>query len=268
MNRYARTSPSVHTEVKSIRRPFSNFEFLDEQGMAFSPFRRLLSQIRQFDGQTLVAEQLDAPDDLCEEDEDIRRRCPSFSPVRRLRWSFFNSVFTATEEIPDVDPDSFLGYAIIREDDFPQSGKRSRIYESVVRKSRHSNNYVHGERSWRCVVSGHTFSVAGYLYAQQNGVSNCCAHVALRTAAARFHPDGDMSYREMNRLLGLEDVDFRQPGIGVDTTRMPEVLKAAGATCFVGHYDDPALPPPAPFQKYIYGSIESGYPALVAFASS
>ena len=44
-------------------------------------------------------------------------------------------------------------------------------------------------------------------------------------------------------------------------------LEAAGAKCFPADYSNPSANPP-PFQKYIYGSIESGYPAIVIFGTT
>ena len=112
------------------------------------------------------------------------------------------------------------------------------------------------------------FKVNGYLYAQQNALTNVCAHVALRTAAARFHPNGDMSYREMNQLLGIDHVKVKMgEGSGLTTQQMQRVLEAAGAKCFPADYSNPSANPP-PFQKYIYGSIESGYPAIVIFGTT
>ena len=117
-------------------------------------------------------------------------------------------------------------------------------------------------------MAGKSFKVNGYLYAQQNALTNVCAHVALRTAAARFHPNGDMSYREMNQLLGIDHVNVKMgEGNGLTYQQMQQVLEAAGAKCFPADYSNPSANPP-PFQKYIYGSIESGYPAIVIFGTT
>ena len=115
-------------------------------------------------------------------------------------------------------------------------------------------------------VGGKPFTVSGYLYAQQNGLTNVCAHVALRTAAARFHPAGDMSYREMNTLAAAGHAKARTED-GLTVQEMVQVLEAAGARCFQADYSEPTANPP-PFQKYIYGSIESGYPAIVIFGTT
>jgi hypothetical protein len=76
----------------------------------------------------------------------------------------------------------------------------------------------------------------------------------------------EISYRRMNQILGLPSAD-RDPGEGIDTAEMVKLLRTAGVRCFVADYrpKEPKLLPPAPFQKYVYGSVESGYPAIVSF---
>lgn len=96
-------------------------------------------------------------------------------------------------------------------------------------------------------------------------MTNICAHVALRTAAARFHPAGDMSYRQMNQLLGFDQVMKKTEGLNLQ--QMVKVLEAAGAKCFQADYSKPNAAAP-PFQKYLYGSIESGYPAIIIFGTT
>jgi len=140
----------------------------------------------------------------------------------------------------------------------------------VLRPSRHPNNFIHGVQTWPCRVAGEEFQIEGYLYAQQNNTTNACAHVALRTAAARFHPNGDMSYREMNRIAGI-DLSKLCPGqpCGLSAEQMLTILEAAGARCFPADYTLPSdQQPNVPFQKYLYGSIESGYPAILLFGTA
>ncbi len=217
------------------------------------------------EGRTMVIESLADPEDLREENEDLRTRNPDFQLSKAYRLSFFTARFTTQQRLPHVTDDEFIGYAVVKEDCAPSFGEKRRVYESVIRSSRLTNNFVRGGQNWPCVVGGRTFKVKGYLYAQQNGLTNVCAHVALRSAAARFHPAGDMSYREMNLLLGVDHVNVKTSGLTYQ--QMQAVLEAAGAKCFPADYTQPSTNPP-PFQKYIYGSIESGYPAIVNFGTT
>jgi len=200
-------------------------------------------------------------EDLREENEDIRKLCPSFSSQdsQAYRLSFFSGELKTKEQLANIPDEQFLGYAIVKVDDVASNQNITRVYESVLRSSSRQNNFIRGAQRWQCSAAGKTLHVSGYLYAQQNGLTNCCAHVALRTVAARFHRDGDMPYREMNKLVGIDHVR-RKAGNGLTCLEMAGILEQAGARCFGANYG--TLPPAGavspPFQKYLYGSVESG----------
>jgi len=269
-----RTSSGKLVDLITIHRPFSNFDFIDQQFDGLPSLRRIMSQVRQNQGETMVIEELDLHDarDLCEENEDIRRRYGALSSSSAYRLTFFSKPIQERRHIDGLENADFVGYAVVKRDDVA-SGRRikTRIYESVVRPSRHVNNYIRRAQEWKCSPLGTEFSVQGYIYAQQNAMTNVCAHAALRATAASFHQQGDMSYREMNDLLGIDHVSRKvggPDGGGLTQYEMAEVLRAAGAKCILIDYtdaDDADTSPP--FQKWLYGSIESGFPAIVCFAA-
>ncbi len=268
MNRFARTSPGQSLEIVPVERPYSFFHLIEGRFPGCQPLRRIFSQVRMHQGRTMVIEQLGQPDDLREENEDLRTRSPDLKSSAAYRLSFFKSQFATPRGLKTATEEDFIGYVVVKEDSALSFGKMRRIYESVIRPIRVVNNFVRGGQDWSCRVNSKPFKVNGYLYAQQNGLTNVCAHVALRSVAARFHPSGDMSYREMNRLLGVDHLTVKMgDGNGLTTQQMQRVLEAAGAKCFPADYSNPSANPP-PFQKYIYGSIESGYPAIVVFGTT
>jgi len=271
MCQFARQAPSTSVEVIQVEPPFSNFSFVEETftHQLVWPIRRVLSQTRTLGAKTMVLERLDSAsaEDLREEQEDLRSHFGSDVASRVWRLSFFAKAFAKEGDLEHVDGDQFLGYAILKEDKRDGLGATHSIYESVVRPSRRENNFIRGSQRWECRVGSRPFSISGYLYAQQNGTTNSCAHVACRTAVARFHPDGDMTYRQMNRVAG---VDPAKGGDGLTTTQMVQILESAGARCIDADYTDAdyttaASGRPPSFQRYVYGSVESGYPALLCF---
>ncbi len=268
MNRYARTAPGQALEIIPTRRPFSFFNFIETRFRGYQSLRRILSQVRMHNGKTMVIEKLNRPDDLREENEDLRKRNADFLSSKAYRLSFFTREFSTKHGLTTATDQEFIGYAILKKDVAPSFGTVRRVYESVIRSSRHDNNFVRGQQLWTCSAGGRQFCVRGYVYAQQNGLTNVCAHVALRTVAARFHTNGDMSYREMNNVLGIDHVAMKTGGAtGLTTQQMVQVLEAAGARCFQADYSQPTTNPP-PFQKYVYGSIESGFPAILIFGTT
>jgi hypothetical protein len=253
MERYTRLANGQAENPIPIGRPFSNFDFIETNFGDLIPMRRIMSQVRMLGGQTMIKEKLELSEDIRQENEDLIKEKPDFTLGEAYRLSFFNKPLENVSEILSLTDEDFLGYATIICDDAP------RIHESVLRHSLHRNNYIHQEQTWRCLAGGKKFNVQGYLYAQQNGVTNCCGHVALRTVAARFHPNGDMLYREMNDLI----MTYRNQ-IG-DTERKKNGMRQGEILYVLDHLglstsdkyvlDCETTPPkflPVPFQKYIW----------------
>jgi hypothetical protein len=243
-----------------IERPRSNFDFVEGRFPTLDTLRRLLSQVRRHGGRTMVVEENITGEDLLEENADLKR-CGSLRSSNTTRLSFFRKRICSVQGLNAASEEQFLGYALIKVDEF-QGQKIERIYESVLAISDRPNNYVRGSQKWETSVGGIPFTISGYLFAQQNNVTTSCAHVALRTAAARFHSDGDVTYRQINRSLGIT------PGIddlGLNSNQMATFLESIGAKCFDANYF--GKKPAIPFQKAIYGSIESGFPSVVLFGT-
>lgn len=265
MEKFPRNAGAKTVRFMSIERPFSNFDFIEQHFRGLNTLHRLMSQVRGNKGQTMVFEELEPSIASDEENEDLKL-CSDFVSSVLFRLSFFRARVHDGRKLATLGNGTFLGFAVVKVDTFAV-GARARIFESVLLPARHDNNFVRGQQAWNVVVSGKQFQVSGYLYAQQNGLTNCCAHVAARTTAARFHSAGDMTYREMNTLLGI-DQKSRKGGDGLSNEELVKLLEAVGAKVVVGNFTDANNPSVAPFQKFIYGSVESGYPAIIFFATS
>jgi len=59
-------------------------------------------------------------------------------------------------------------------------------------------------------------------------------------------------------------------GTGLTADEIVSILEAAGANCTRADYTEATANTrePPPFQKYLYGSIESGYPVIICFGTS
>jgi hypothetical protein len=266
MHDFARLAEGDNLEVIPISRPFSNFDFVDARFMGLETLRRIMSQVRQHGGHTMVVEQVDAGE-IREENEDIQTALPEAKHLGCWRLSFFEDSFDAERGLSEARPEGFIGYAVVKWDELPGPRTSPRVHESVIRGSRYPHNFIHGAPSWECRTGRETFRIKGYPYAQQNGVTNACAHVALKTAIARFEGGQALSHRAMNRLVGIDQAK-RRGGDGLRIAEMRLVLEAAGARCIDGDF---SLPPredfSIPFEKMMYGSVESGFPALLVFAA-
>ena len=277
MKRFARTSPAVgKIWFLPTARPFSNFDFIEDHFGGIWPLRRILSQVRMNGGETVVIERLQGAADLAEENADLKQLCPRFSPAKSKAWrlSFFRGVVGDARALSKISPDTFLGYAVVKREVVPPTplicptGRDAfHVYESVVKGSRHENNYIRGSPTWTCRVAGREMSIDGYLYAQQNGITNSCAHVAVRTAATRF-TGADLSYRQMVQWVQdfrlANGVTPKSPGEGLSSYEICHILHQVGAETFVGDYTGTTTPA-VPYERYLYGAIESGFPAILFF---
>src|SRR6266542_794296 len=136
MNRYARTAPGQTLEIISTSPPFSFFNFVETRFSAYQPLRRILSQVRMHAGRTMVVERLDQPQDLREENEDLRKRNPDFASSTAFRLSFFTKEFSTKRGLVTLEDRDFIGYAILKEDVARSFGTVRRVYESIIKTRR------------------------------------------------------------------------------------------------------------------------------------
>lgn len=265
MNYFSRNSYCNSYRILSVYRPFSFFEFVEKEFQNLSSLKRIFSQVRQLECKTVILEKIYESIDLMEENEDLSKYTPNYIESVVYRLSFFSSEISKKSDLDSTTNDCFLGYAIIKDDKFKSEPNKIRVYESVLMNSRHPNNFIRGSQKWICCIIGYQFSVYGYLYAQQNTKTNVCAHVALRTVVARYHKNQDMSYREMNDLIGKNHTD-NKASIGLSKNEMVQIIKSTGAGCYVGAFNK-ADTKNIPFQKILYGCIESGFPAIIFFGT-
>lgn len=266
-----RNADSKKTEIFSLLRPFSMFDFVETRFKGLGPLRRILSQVRNLSGTTMVCEHLEFSNEIVEENEDLNIRYGQMPDSSVVRLSFFNKEFITEKGLSTATSEQFLGYAVIKEDSVGDQ-HCIRIYESVLKPSLHPNNCIRHSPAWECCIGGNRLKIEGYLYAQQNDMTNVCAHVALRSIASGFHSKGDLSYREINEAVGIDHVKRMAGGDGgggLELKEMVRVLEAIGVRCVMMDYQDENIPSAGvPFNKYIYGSIESGFPALLAFRTN
>ncbi|MFA5063655.1 MAG: hypothetical protein WC578_06285 [Candidatus Omnitrophota bacterium] len=254
--------------------PNSNFDFI-EKNFGFSPpLYRILSQVRTSNFSTLVLEDIDSVGFSQEDDSELRDAgyVLSTSPLKRL--SFFKSKIRSIRHLKRQKSSNLLGYAIMKQVPLKDKsgGFRWIVFESVVTNSRHVNNYIPRKKQYAINIGNNILTLSGVLYCQQNGINNVCAHVALRTAISLMLESGDISYREINQILKNEGMPH-YPTDPLARTQILRILDKLGIKWSKETYfSDEELKrlgekgPTIPYQTYLYSSIESGYPALLAFS--
>jgi hypothetical protein len=249
-----------------MSRPFSNFGFVDDEFNGAVALKRIMSQVRRRGGRTIVWELLYGSTDVREEDDDLRvRRGPNLKS-EVIRLGFFA---IPPNRLPRAADGDFLGYAVLKTDRLDDD-VRTRVFESVIRTSDRPNNFVRGQQRWHCLINDKLFYVDGYIFAEQNGFTNVCAHVALRTLIARFRPERELTYRSMNNLIEvdhvLKKVGSEDDAHGLSSSEITRILKNAGIRSYVREFG--SKQPVGTFQQFVYGSVESGYPAIIFFGTA
>jgi hypothetical protein len=257
---------------------FSNFLFVDQQFDSNPVLRRVFSQARQHNYQSVMIEVVEERNCalLNEENRALATRCPEFQRAEVHRISFFLS---PRDKLPCLE--DFLGYTIFKRDYFSNESKpRAAVFESVMRPVRRSsqNNFIHCARNYEVTTALGRFPVEGVLYAKQNNLTFVCAHAALRSVLACVLPDGDISYSRLNALAGIDHTSRKvgpvgDKSLGLTPDDLARILSGLGV-----HFDrlihepgltDPAtgkpLSLPTEYQRELYGFIESGCPALMGF---
>lgn len=282
MERFARLAPSKgNAIIEDVRRPKGFFKLLETRfGGArhkgiLTPLHRICSLTRGHGVKTVVIEEIGDAIELVEENEDLQRLGRSCRAHRVCRLSFFKAAFSKIDEIAQVPPESFIGYAIWKED-FGASlvPECSRVYEAILPPPPEPYIHVRGIPHRPCLVAGRRFVAVGFPFYQQNSVTNVCAHAAVRTLASCFS-DEEMTFRQMNDHLNLTGEDFKKRE-GLYTPEIEELVKQSGAECIRADYNSTqsgeGLPdeeqPAVQYQRFVYGSIESGFPAIIIFGEN
>lgn len=259
---------SLEWLATGIGHHFSNFRFVDERFHSCPVLRRVLSLARKLNYESLVVEEITPTncEVLHEGCEALAVRDPSYSHSKAYRLLLLN----CPKDTPPTEG-NLLGYAVFQEDYFVgEALPRFHVFESVVTPVRPSlpNNFVHCARNYQVNSGVGSLSVNGVLYAKQNDLTFVCAHVALRTALASVLPNGDVSYAEINRILGIDHRNRKiGGGVGLSPQEMEMVFQNFGIpySKIMHEPGRPGLALPGDFQRDLYGIIESGMPALLGF---
>src|SRR3974390_1150034 len=103
-------------EIFSVARPFSNFDFADDHFQGSFPIRRLFSQARSRECQTVVLEEIPAAGAVADENREIRGLFPDFQMKALRRVSFWRSKFKTQKKLSKQDDDQCIGFAIFKHD--------------------------------------------------------------------------------------------------------------------------------------------------------
>jgi len=256
----------------------SNFlyvgSFLEKHGaLPYSTqLLRIFSLARKLNFQSVLVDEIACGEcpQLAEENTVLKLVDDKYSHSQVYKFSFFG------KEGPSCPP-VFLGYAVYKIDHYRGGRPFGHVYEAVLSppRTKNENNFLHCKRRYLVAnSSGSDYHVTGALYAQQNGKTFVCAHVALRTALSCLLPEGDISYSAIRTMAGS--------GKGLEPEQIERVFQNSGISLFFNKqaYEPktrqcPTDQQPCPadhllnntidYNKELYGFTESRVPSLLGF---
>ena len=160
----SRLANGTSCQFVSLKRPFSNYDFIDSEfrvGQDFISARRIFSQARIHACRTLVIEHIEAAGAVQDENEQLRKLDSKHRSLYLLRLTFWSEEITDESEFEEIDSEALKGYAILKADELPGSGKRvSTVFESVFQKFPHRHNCVPGEAHFSLQCCGFSFGIS------------------------------------------------------------------------------------------------------------
>ncbi|NCC04713.1 MAG: hypothetical protein EOM37_11880 [Proteobacteria bacterium] len=279
----------------------TSFFELSEKFGDISPFRRILSLLRIEKKCMTIVEVTtvlkNKNDFKCHCIIDDSRRCKSCQNYIKqvnqdgnlykilekkcTKMFFFSSVIKDPSIITDDDIENeFLGYCVIHSDTLSdkkgKSYKREYVPESILTRLEENitginygnyNSYVYLENKKIKINKGVYFS-------QQNGMTNCCAHAAIKTAIRAY--DDNVSCDEINKIL-IKSYGEKSEGAVQEILRLSKGLTPDEMLCAIEEYSNSSkdLPdispflvtahdlPIASFIETIYRAIESKIPVIL-----
>ena len=265
-----RSVPSItNPQIIDTQRPFSNFAFIEKLKINSFPIHRLFSQARISNYKTLTIEEIPNVGFSSDDDKQLEELGIKMPQDNLLRLGFFSTTFNKLEAIKDQKESDFIGYAILKKIPINDQYYKWIVFESVIEPNEHEHNFFHKLVDYNINICGNILKIKGILYCQQNELNNVCAHVGLRTVVSMLNPSGDISYTRMNDMLK----DSGKPHIireGLGIEQICAILDCMNIKYSINsaNKNDNVTKRKVeiPYQKYIYGSIESGYPALLGFS--
>ncbi len=235
----------------------------------------------------------------------IQKRLGNAAICAAYKLTFLLPTITDASEIEGIPDDSFLGYAIIINVTLEAHGKKELtfIFESAIRESgskavgidpqtgkaihaaEFSNLYVHVKRTFIGSVAKRIYTIFGTYFCQQNTITSVCAHASAAMMINNCRPSANANRADLEKLITCEDIN-QELGIdhehrmlelrsgwgdnqfathnGLDSKELTKVFRVHGLTSYRDIFGEKQRN----FREFLYGFIESGFPALLTFRVS
>jgi len=281
---------------------YSFFKTIDSIWGDLTPkhtLNRICTMMRCMGVETLITDNLgkDCPEwhRFEEEKEALYLRLGGkLKKIKAIKLSFLRKSIKSKFELAKLakqakqgKQDPFLGYAIVV-NITGKNGVWSYIFESVVRElgtwneselwHRLPYHYLHVKKQFNCEVGKSPYKIMGVYFRQQNSITNVCAHACTTMMINNASlPNGIVTAEDINRHLNYDHVKrkFRAnkdfigkeenlpAGPGIE--ELKSVFKHYGYEPYPLEFNSEEEQ--RKFRSFLYGFVESQFPALLTFDS-
>lgn len=239
--------------------------------------------MRKMRAKSFLKETLVPNKELNDERFMLEERFKDTVEMEAIRLTFFCSdTEKITWNLSDDELEKYLlGYAVIVILTLPDSDVKIHVLEAIVRVpsvilwDRENNTpffesitnyYVHNVRDFKTTIGSNgtkknrrTLSIKGSFFTQQNGLTSCCAHAALRMAINSSPLLGvkKLTNKTINKKLNI-DLDNLN---GLNQQQIKKVVKSLGYRAQSADFRENTR---TEYDHFIYPSLESGFPIILA----
>ena len=245
-----------------LDRSFSLFRYIREElkiPRKYQAIPRCFSVAKSKGARGLIQEEICPCCIIQEENSDLRSIYKdSYSEGVLYRISFWKTPVSPSVEA-SLKNDDFIGYILLKQD-IIENEIFFHVFEAVLSNSA-ANCFCHFNREFEVRILRQNYRVSGVLYAQQNGITKCCAHVALFSLLSIYPNERNLepSFAKMNACIQKTKGEKVQ---SLTPWEIQKILDLYGVSYQQYYPDD------IDYHKIAYSGVESGYGTLLAFYSS
>jgi hypothetical protein len=291
-------------DIRSCSPGISLFRLVDElwkETKSNSPLHRICTVMRWMQVNSVVIEDVDKayPEykHLYVEVEAIRRRLQCTVEARFDKLTFLRTKLGGHDTLPSkvemvmtAENADFLGYAVIVSILIQGRIAKNYIFEAVIRDfspaeaatangvlpEKFPSHYLHVKKVFMCrtLRVDREYTILGTFFCQQNSITNVCAHAcALMMLNNCKELTTPITFEDINNIIGLDHEGTALIVDGCYANNDQARLEGVDNNVLVDHvfphfgFEAQKFNGSA-FRDFLYGYVESGYPALLTFSTT
>lgn len=244
------------------------------------PLRRIFSIVRDIGFETLLCETRLWSDNLCNEKTcgPHYASCKKYIKLSRqyyncevkkkecYKFVFFKSWFGHKQNIETISDNNIIASCIVHRDTFRRKNttgwQRSYVTEAIIDIPKEKIKFFTiGKCATEIAICERKFQITGNYFSQQNKLTNCCAHAAIKMAIRGYYPN--VTAETINKAGGVNHKN-KKGNEGLYPKDFIQVIKAITdqETCYSEARN---FESPLDFLKLIYHAIESKFPIILLF---